>query len=93
MKNFKEELKAEAAEIRNTKIEIRRLQKNREYAGFLQNSIRTLKKNYRHRHIAYCLMRGRSYEQIESYCREKPDMDRIKEIMDEYKKEDVCVGA
>jgi hypothetical protein len=35
---------------------------------------------FRHRHIAYCLLRGRSYEEIERYCREAPDFKIIEKI-------------
>jgi len=93
--NLREELKAKAVEIRLTKIRIKELQKSGAFAGNLQYSLISLKKDFRHRHIAASLMRGRSYEQIEPKCREnnKPNMDLIKEIMDEYAKEDVCVSA
>jgi len=95
MKNLKEELKALAAEIRKNNIETKKLQKAGEYAGHLQYSRISLKKDFRHKHIAASLLRGRTYEQIEPKCREnnKPNMDLIKEIMDEYTKENVCVGA
>jgi hypothetical protein len=56
---------------------------------------------FRHRHIAYCLLKGRTYEQIEQTCRpgnapnmslvEKYVQDWNKEIADE--KEAVCVSA
>lgn len=95
--SLKEELKSDAAKIRENNLEIKRLQKNGEYAGNLQFSRISLKKNFRHKHIAYCMLRGRTYEQIESKCGEKnkPDFDKIKEIMDEYEyaKENVCVSA
>ena len=37
---------------------------------------------YRHRHIAYCMLRGRSYEQIEKKCAEgnKPNMEYVNAI-------------
>ena len=95
MKNLKEELKSIAAEIRKNNIETKELQKTGKYAGNLQYSRISLKKNFRHKHIAASLLRGRTYEQIEPKCREnnKPNMDLIKEIMSEYAKKDVCVSA
>ena len=44
--NMKEELKADAAAIRKNNIEIKRLQKNGEYAGFLQCARISLRKNW-----------------------------------------------
>jgi len=93
--DLKSELKIKAVEIRKNKIQIKELQKNRSYAGNLQYSHIHLKRDYRHKHIAYCMLRGRTYEQIEQKCREnnKPNMDIVKEIMDEYSKSDVCIDA
>lgn len=93
--SMKEELKSEAAAIRKNNLETKRLQKNGEYAGNLQFSRISLKKNFRHKHIAYCMLAGKTYKQIEPKCAEnnKPDMTRIKELMDEYAKENVCVSA
>jgi hypothetical protein len=43
------------------------------------------KREFRHKHIAYCLLRGRSYEQIEQPRDDnKPDMIYVQMIMDEY---------
>ncbi len=55
----------------------------------------------RHHHIAYCLLRGRTMEQIESKTREdnKPSTSYIEEIKskieprEEELHEDVCCGA
>lgn len=35
----------------------------------LENAICTLKQQYRHRHIAYCVFRGREIAEIEKKCR------------------------
>jgi len=93
--SLKEELKSDAAAIRKNNAEIKHLQKNGAYAGNLQNSRISLKKNFRHKHIAYCMLNGKIYEQIEPKCAEnnRPNFDWIKEIMDEYAKENVCVSA
>lgn len=49
----------------------------------------------RHKHIAYSMMRGRTYEQIEAKCRKgnSPDQNLIQEIIRAYGTTDVCVGA
>lgn len=98
VKNFKT-LKAEqkemAVKIRETKNETKETQKKNEYAGSLQYSLLKLRSEYRHKHIAYCLMRGRSYEEIEPKCREnnKPNKDLIQEIINEYSQQKSDVRA
>lgn len=93
--SLKDELKSDAAAIKKNNLETKRLQKNGECAGHLQSSRITLKKDFRHKHIAASMLRGKTYKQIEPKCAEnnRPNMSRIKEIMDEYAKEDVCVSA
>lgn len=51
-----------------------------------------MKYEFRHKHIAYCLLRGTEMEKIEQPAEDnKPSEKRIKEIMEEYKNEkDVC---
>jgi len=95
MKNLKEEQKALAGKIKDNKKDIKERQRNGDYAGHQQYNLLKQKKEYRHKHLAYCMMRGRTYEEIENKCREdnKPNMDIVKEIMDEYSKSDVCVNA
>jgi hypothetical protein len=46
-----------------------------------------LSRKYRHMHIAYCLLRGRTYEQVESYVRpgNEPNMKIVEDIMAQYK--------
>jgi hypothetical protein len=51
-----------------------------------------LKKEFRHKHIAYCLLRGRSRDEIEHPAEDnKPDENLIQEILHEY--EDVYTCA
>ena len=50
----------------------------------------------RHKHIAYCMLFGRKYEEIENKCRENntPNMKYVEKIMEEHREpEDVCIGA
>jgi len=39
---------------------------------------------FRHKHIAYCLLRGRKYEEIENYCRVEPNWQIIEQIKLKY---------
>jgi cytochrome c551/c552 len=100
VKNYqtlKSELKQLAVELRTDKAEIKKIQKEdgsgAAYAQ--QSSILYKKKNCRHRHIAYSIMRGRTYEQIEQKCRKgnSPDQNLIQEIIRAYGTQDVCAGA
>lgn len=59
----------------------------------IESKIYRLKVEFRHKHIAYCMLRGRSYEQIESYCRVSPDFNRVECIMGQYEQKAVCVSA
>src|SRR4030043_392970 len=94
-KSLKEELKVSAVEIRELKNETKETQKKGNYAGSLQYALFKLSREYRHKHIAYCLMRGRSYEQIERKCREgnEPNKDLIQEIIHEYSQTEKDVRA
>ena len=48
--------------------------------GAFQYAVQSRARDFRHLHIAYCMLRGRTYEQIENYCHEAPDFDRIQRI-------------
>jgi len=54
--------------------------------GYLETDIRNLKFEYRHLHIAYCLFRGRKYEQIENKTKNPPDMKYIHKLVGELNK-------
>jgi hypothetical protein len=52
--------------------------------------------NARHNHIAYCMLHGKKYEEIEKgVCRpdNAPNMARVEKIMEDYRDEDVCASA
>jgi hypothetical protein len=92
---LKSELKKLAKEIRywkanrklDKRIELKMLQDQ------VQDQVDWRKDDFRHKHIAYCMLRGRTYEQIENYCRVAPDFDRIDKILEEYGSETLCAGA
>jgi hypothetical protein len=97
IKILKNSQKKLALEIKELKNQIKTLQKERGSgaACIQQGEVVSLKRTYRHRHIAYCLLRGRQYEQIESRRREgnEPDWNLIQEVKDEYASKDVCTSA
>ena len=74
---MKEELKEKGRLIRTLKNN--RKEKSENYDRDACWKVKVEKRNYRHKHIAYCLVRGRSYEQIEPKTREdnKPNWDLI----------------
>lgn len=61
-------LKALVSKIRTAKAEVKKLQRENGCAYTLAQTIYDLdwlRYLYRHRHIAYCMTRGRTYEQVE----------------------------
>lgn len=94
---LKEQLKQSAEELRSDKDTIKKMQKG-EVKGdpsTLQYKLVGKRRTHRHKHIAYSMMRGRTYEQVEPKCAEgnEPNMDLVRRIMDEYSKEDVRACA
>jgi len=89
---LREELKRMAIEIRKQKVEDKEYQRRHNGNSFF--FYRNLGKDYRHMHIAYCLLRGRTMEQIESKNREnnKPNTYLINEYMEKYREETICVN-
>lgn len=89
---FKSELKGLAKEIRERRAKTKQYQ--REHGGchphrwncknWEDYEYTNKQWEYRHKHIAYCLLRGRTYEQIEKPKEgNEPDMDYITTIMKE----------
>jgi hypothetical protein len=92
---LKNELKKLAKEIRQWKNN-RKMDKRAELGMSqwqVQGEVDWRKDNFRHKHIAYCILRGRGYEQIENYCRVAPDFDRIDKIMETYDPKAICASA
>ena len=91
-KELKNKLKQMAAELRSTRRDFRdeqsKCSKNmgdprKEWT--LSCNLAKLKRDYRHYHIAYSLLRGKSYERIECPRKEnKPDMAYVERIRAEY---------
>jgi hypothetical protein len=58
-----------------------------------QSQINWRKDEFRHKHIAYCMLRGRKYEQIENCCKVSPNFDRVNKIMEEHGPKVICASA
>ena len=85
-RQFKKELKLEANALRVLKQDMKFAQSNRKPAGHLQSNVHTARVNIRHRHLAYCLLRGKSRKQCERIVRKgnEPNMDLVNSIMSKY---------
>lgn len=90
---LKKYLKEKAASISFAKKELKDFQKEHSgYDGGYFKLIKELAYDYRHHHIAYCLMKGKEYEIIEKPHEDnKPDFKYIEEIKNAYT-ENVCIG-
>ena len=100
IKSRKYFLKGLAQQLRELKRELRQYYDDRNtmkwndvekkykgrYGYVIERDIKKAKYEFRHQHIAYCLARGRSYEQIESKVREnnEPNQDYIRELLEKY---------
>jgi hypothetical protein len=82
---IKEMLKSEAKGLRDTKAEIKNGMRDGKYVGSLQSKLASTKYHWRHKHIAYCLLKGRTIEEIESHCSD--DNLRNDALVEKYKKE------
>lgn len=59
----------------------------------IQYRIDKRKDEFRHTHIAYCMLRGKTYEQIENHCRVLPNFNRINKLMEENEQKTICASA
>ena len=87
---LKEENKELALKIKEGRSELRTLKSKGEGGtlGFkkIYWKLEDLGYDFRHRHIAYCLLRGRGYEQIERSCRDdnKPNFKLVEKYKEEF---------
>jgi hypothetical protein len=93
MQELKQLLKDLASEIRDTNQDIKSTMKAGKWAGPLQAQHLNLKYKFRHHHIAYCMLRGRTYEQIESNSKSTPDFKLIDKIKEKYAVEVISPGS
>jgi len=85
IKTIKEELKLLAKEIHLSKETFKNEQRKGGNIWTFLHALYKLQNEYRHRHIARCLLRGRKYNQIEKPAENnKPDWDKIKEFQKSY---------
>lgn len=92
---LKAELKQLAKDIRKWKRN-RKLDKRIELGIDLWHAVSKVeqyKYEFRHKHIAYCMLRGRTYEQIELYCKVSPNFDYVDAVMEEHGPQTVCASA
>jgi hypothetical protein len=95
LSNLKKYLKEQVVIIRATKKELRDYQKSHRGCdnGFF-SKLAKLSQNYRHHHIAYSMLRGKSYETIERPNESnKPNISLIQEIRDAHTEKNVCISA
>jgi len=97
LQEVKGQLKEWAIEIRSLKATRKQDKRGGRSLDDIENDIRKLKFKFRHHHIAYCEMRGRTREQIEQPAEGNyPDQYTVTNIKKEWSKkidEDVCIGA
>jgi hypothetical protein len=62
---LREVLKKTAREIRGTRYQFKEAQRNRKACGTLRRKLHDLQYEFRHHHIAYCELRGRTRDEIE----------------------------
>lgn len=79
---IKADLKARALTIRETKTKVKILQREGEVSG--QSELSVLQWDYRHRHVAYSLLRGRTREQIEQSSRRALNEELLKGYIEGY---------
>ena len=90
LQELKIELKSLAVKIRELKKQMKAYQReNGGCHGVIGYMLYMLQREYRHKHIAYCLLRGRTMEQIEKKNRygNAPDQKQIKILMEKYNEE------
>jgi hypothetical protein len=96
-KEVKEEQKVRARTIRELKSSRKKDKRNGRELWHIERDINNFKWLFRHTHIVYCEMRGRTREQIE--CPRKGNkasqhkIDKLKEEWGNKLSENVCVGA
>jgi hypothetical protein len=96
MKELKYWLITHATEIRETRKLLKETQRNNKPTWKFQGDLLRLVPSYRHHHIAYSELRGKTREQIERPREDNlPNEDWIQEIKDKYWDEPqiICASA
>lgn len=87
---IKEQLKAEAKKISKLKVECKEGQRGTNKGPRVwQDQVESASWTWRHKHIAYCLLRGRKIEEIERKVREgnEPNRKLIEQYIEEFTRE------
>lgn len=97
LRKIKEQLKVWGKELRKLKRSRKQDKRNGRPLWKIENDIQSLKWTYRHHHIAYCEMRGKTRDQIECPRRgnqaSQHKIDQIKNRWNNKIDENVCVSA
>jgi hypothetical protein len=91
IKELKQRLKELALSIRQTKHMYKDCQRGKvKWADYYEFCKTQPGGDYRHMHIAYCLLRGKKYEQVENKVKEgnEPNWALIEVIMNQYREVD-----
>ena len=82
---IKEDLKGLAKEIKELKLKFKDGQRKGIWVYKTERRLHNAKYEFRHKHIARCLLRGRDYEQIEKPAKNNnPDWDTIEKYKQEF---------
>jgi len=81
----KEVLKVEANELTTLKRELKETQRCGKYAGNLQCDLSGKRYRWRHKFIAYCILKGREIDEIEKRCHE--DNQPNLQLVEQYKRD------
>lgn len=89
LSEVKSELKAQAKEIRELKS-----QRGPSNSGYVHGLLSS-KWHYRHKHVAYCLMRGRCVSEIEQKVREGNELSEhlLNKYLERYPREEETLCA
>ena len=79
---IKADLKARALHIRETRKKMKEEMRAGRYS--MQSDLFYEQRDFRHRHMAYCLLRGRKREEIEQKSNKPIDEDLLKSYLDGY---------
>ena len=86
IKSRKYYLKGLSTQIRELKAEFKELERNKKDSYSKRREVQKAKYEFRHEHIAYCMVRGKTYKQIERSVREnnEPNEDYIEQLLNSY---------
>ena len=82
----KEELKKEAKEIRSLKHACKNCQRGTHEGDYVSEwKVESASWEWRHKHLAYCMLKGRSYEEIERKCADgnEPNFNLVEKYKEE----------